>query len=174
MRQEDVEGGGDGVEMENDNIIWFDLWGRMDSQSPFSERGEGERGGGAVSEEDRGGWRRWAECEQWGCGVHLALEPWDGLTAAGGGTRLFTLVQFCSLFLPVSPSFSLSLPLIPVYVRPAVSIAATYGPLATDSSGRAETHGNDKKQHHDSLMVAQQLQALGHFRGHEIGQSGFP
>lgn len=46
-------GGRNDVKMENDNIIWFDLWARMDSQCPFSEGGAGDR------------WRRREECDQY-------------------------------------------------------------------------------------------------------------
>lgn len=114
------------------NMIWF--VGQNGFSLPiFWERGDED------GEEDRGGWRRWVECEQWDCGVHLALGPWDGLTAAGGSIRLLTLLQFCYLF-SLYPSFSLSL--IAVFVRPVVSITAMYGPFM-DFSGRAKLN-NDK------------------------------
>lgn len=55
----------------------------MDSWCPFSGREEMEQEESQEGEH-RGGRRRWAECEQWGRGVHLAQGPRAGLTAAGG------------------------------------------------------------------------------------------
>lgn len=59
------------------NVIWFVVQNGF-SVPIFWDRGDGGWGEGGC------GRQRWVECEQQGRGVHLALEPWDGLTGAGG------------------------------------------------------------------------------------------
>lgn len=78
--EQDVERGSDKVEMENDNLIWFDLWRRMDSQCPFS--------GGAVTEGKRQ--------EEERRGRRTDMGGACGRTASGGWGWRGARSSFCS------------------------------------------------------------------------------